>query len=195
MFCVSSTIERASRAAIVPIETLSWLWHSVDREWIVAGLQSFIASAVIAEQHSCMPLKPWCRPASRVVRFEARDQVRRQPGVELLVDDKLELSVDEVAEVGERDLERVHRLADVAAVEVAAALDAAAADVEQRVVVGRVDLDRDPPCTQASTSRSTPITCGAQRIEYLSCTWRSSSRNSAPSRPPANSSSLSSESS
>ena len=58
MFWASSTIVRASRAAIAPIETLSWLWHSVEREWIVAGLQSFIASAVIAEQHSCIPLKP-----------------------------------------------------------------------------------------------------------------------------------------
>ena len=27
-----STIERASRALIVPMETLSWLWASVERE-------------------------------------------------------------------------------------------------------------------------------------------------------------------
>ena len=58
MFWAISTIERASRAAIVPMETLSWLWASVEREWIVAGLHSFIASAVSAEQESCMPLKP-----------------------------------------------------------------------------------------------------------------------------------------
>jgi hypothetical protein len=31
---------------------------------MLAGLQSFSASAVIAEQRSCMPLNPWCRPAS-----------------------------------------------------------------------------------------------------------------------------------
>jgi hypothetical protein len=59
MFSASSTIERASRAAIEPIETLSWLCASVEREWIVAGLHSFIASAVIAEQHNCIPLNPW----------------------------------------------------------------------------------------------------------------------------------------
>ena len=34
--------------------------------------------------------------------------------------------------------------------------------------------------THVSTSRSTPLTCGAQRIEYWSCTWRSSSTKPAP---------------
>ena len=62
-----STIVRASRAAIVPMETLSWLWASVEREWMLAGLHSFNASAVSAEHESCMPLKPWCRPASASV--------------------------------------------------------------------------------------------------------------------------------
>ena len=64
MFWASSTIERASRAAIVPIETLSWLWASVEREWIVVGAHRCMASAVIADAQSCRPLKPWCSPAS-----------------------------------------------------------------------------------------------------------------------------------
>src|SRR5262249_61122128 len=33
----SSTTQRASRAAIVPMLTLSWLWASVERENDVAG--------------------------------------------------------------------------------------------------------------------------------------------------------------
>ena len=77
MFWASSTIERASRAAIVPIETLSWLWHSVEREWIVAGLQSFIASAVIAERAQLHSLEPVVQPRLGIGRVEARDQVRR----------------------------------------------------------------------------------------------------------------------
>ena len=58
MCCRISTIERASRAAIVPMETLSWLWASVEREWMLAGLHNFSASAVSAEHESCIPLKP-----------------------------------------------------------------------------------------------------------------------------------------
>ena len=76
--------------------------------------------------------------------LEARDQVGGQAPVELLVDDDLELAVDQVAEVGQGHLQGVHRLPDVSAVEVAAALDAPAGHVEQGVVVGGVDLDRDP---------------------------------------------------
>ena len=64
MLWAISTIVRASRAAIVPMLTLSWLCASVEREWMLAGLHSFSASAVSAEQQSCIPLKPWCRPAS-----------------------------------------------------------------------------------------------------------------------------------
>ena len=45
-------------AAIVPMETLSWLWASVEREWMLAGISSFNASAVSAEHASCIPLKP-----------------------------------------------------------------------------------------------------------------------------------------
>jgi hypothetical protein len=45
------------------------------------------------------------------------------------------LPVDQVAQVGERDLQRVHRLTDMAAVEVPAALRTVTPDIEQRVVV------------------------------------------------------------
>src|ERR671930_506701 len=94
--CASSTMARASRAAIEPMLTLSWLWASVEREWTLAGLDSFSASAV--------------------------------------VHDELELRVHQVAQVGDGDLQRVHRLGHVAAVEVAAALGPPAVRVEQRVV-------------------------------------------------------------
>ena len=59
-----------------------------------------------------------------VAGVERRDQIRGQARVELLVDEQRELAVDQIAEVRERDLERVHRLADMTAVEVAAALGA-----------------------------------------------------------------------
>ena len=43
----------------MPVETIGEFGTPrAEREWIVAGLQSFIASAVIAELQSCIPLKP-----------------------------------------------------------------------------------------------------------------------------------------
>ncbi|HRE17927.1 MAG TPA: 3-methyl-2-oxobutanoate hydroxymethyltransferase, partial [Rhodocyclaceae bacterium] len=39
--------------------TLSWLWHSVERENTEAGMVSFRASAVHAEAPICTALKPW----------------------------------------------------------------------------------------------------------------------------------------
>ena len=103
-----STIERASRAAIVPMLTLSWLWASVEREWMLAGLHSFSASAVSAEQRQLHALEAVVQARLGIVVGEVRDQVRRQADVELLVDDQLELAVHQVAEVGQRDLQRVH---------------------------------------------------------------------------------------
>ena len=70
------------------------------------------------------------QPGLGVGRVKARDEVGGQAAIELLVDHVSDLPVDQVAQVGQRHLQRVHRLADVAAVEVAAALDAAGAHVE-----------------------------------------------------------------
>ena len=46
---VSSRMRRQSRAAMVPMLTLSWLWHSVLRLNTLAGMVSFSASAASAE--------------------------------------------------------------------------------------------------------------------------------------------------
>ena len=56
---VSSSTRRQSRAAMVPMLTLSWLWHSVLRLKTLAGMVSFSASAVSAEAEICIALKPW----------------------------------------------------------------------------------------------------------------------------------------
>jgi Amidohydrolase len=71
----SSTIERPSRAEIVPIDTLSWLCASVERKWIVVGAHTCIASAVIADPHSCSHLivaghigYPWTEEIIAVAR-------------------------------------------------------------------------------------------------------------------------------
>ena len=43
---------------MVPMLTLSWLWHSVEREKADAGMVSFSASAVQAEQLICSAFRP-----------------------------------------------------------------------------------------------------------------------------------------
>ena len=105
----------------------------------------------------------------RVARIEPRDQVGGQPRVELLVDEQLELPVQEIAEVGERHLERVHRLPDVTAVEVATALDPLAPHVEQRVVIGGVDLRPDPLLhpVEHVTQHARHVGCAADRVAVL----------------------------
>ena len=55
---VRFTTSRAWRAAVAPMETLSWLWQAVERLKTVMGMQALSASAVSAEMASCMPLKP-----------------------------------------------------------------------------------------------------------------------------------------
>src|SRR5450759_5749459 len=52
-------IRAASRAAIVPMLTLSWLWDSVEREKEAAGMVALRASAVRAEAEVDMALNPW----------------------------------------------------------------------------------------------------------------------------------------
>jgi hypothetical protein len=72
---VSSTIRRQSRAAIVPMLTLSWLWHSVLRLKTLAGIVSFKASAASADAEICIALKPWCAARSgpeRATRLAGR---------------------------------------------------------------------------------------------------------------------------
>ncbi len=44
---------------MVPMLTLSWLWHSVEREKTLAGMVFFKASAVQALAPICTALKPW----------------------------------------------------------------------------------------------------------------------------------------
>ena len=44
---------------MVPMLTLSWLWHSVEREKTLAGIVFFRASAVQALAPICTALKPW----------------------------------------------------------------------------------------------------------------------------------------
>ena len=76
------------------------------------------------------------------------------------------LPVDQIGDVRDRDLEHVHRHARMAAVEIAAVQDIAGVGVEQRVVVGAVEFDLEHGARmKGSESSSTPITCGAQRIE------------------------------
>ncbi len=48
---------------MVPMLTLSWLWHSVERENTLAGMVSLSASAVQAETAICTALKPWLSAA------------------------------------------------------------------------------------------------------------------------------------
>src|SRR5258707_2750039 len=55
---VSSRIRRQSRAAMVPMLTLSWLCASVERENTLAGMVSLSASAVHADDDICTALKP-----------------------------------------------------------------------------------------------------------------------------------------
>ena len=60
---VSSHTRKASRAAMVPMLTLSWLCDSVERENEATGMDACKASAVSADSVICMPLKP-CRGAN-----------------------------------------------------------------------------------------------------------------------------------
>jgi hypothetical protein len=88
-------IVRASRAAIVPIDTfvlvVAFGGSRVDRR----RLQSFNASAVIAEQHSWGALAV-VETCLWLIGAHLRDQVGRQPEVEFLVDEQLELAVHQV---------------------------------------------------------------------------------------------------
>jgi len=62
--CIAATrsvklqIRSASRAAIVPILTLSWLCDSVERENDAAGIVPFKASAVSADEEMDIALNP-----------------------------------------------------------------------------------------------------------------------------------------
>ncbi|MNT81292.1 hypothetical protein D3C72_2208720 [compost metagenome] len=47
--------------------TLSWLWHSVERENAVAGMVCLSASAVHAEAPICTAFRPWFSGASAPV--------------------------------------------------------------------------------------------------------------------------------
>ena len=53
---------KQSRAAIVPMLTLSWLCDSVEREKDAAGIVALRASAASADDAIDMALKPWRRP-------------------------------------------------------------------------------------------------------------------------------------
>ena len=64
-------MRRQSRAAIVPMLTLSWLCDSVLRENAAAGIVSLSASAVSAEVEMPIALKPWLPPPFGV-RFSGR---------------------------------------------------------------------------------------------------------------------------
>ena len=69
---VSSRTRTQSRAAMVPMLTLSWLWFSVLRLNTLAGIVAFRASAVSADAVICMALNPWCAassPAGAPTRF------------------------------------------------------------------------------------------------------------------------------
>ena len=60
---------------MVPMLTLSWLWHSVEREKTLAGMVCLSASAVQAETPICTALKPWliiCRSSGAPERLLGR---------------------------------------------------------------------------------------------------------------------------
>ncbi|MCY1310745.1 hypothetical protein D9M70_609700 [compost metagenome] len=60
---------------MVPMLTLSWLWHSVERENTEAGMVFFSASAVQAETLICSAFRPWLMAARGPVaadRFAGR---------------------------------------------------------------------------------------------------------------------------
>jgi hypothetical protein len=60
---------------MVPMLTLSWLWHSVEREKTLAGMLFFSASAVQAETAICTAFNPWftvLRAATAPDRFAGR---------------------------------------------------------------------------------------------------------------------------
>ena len=163
---LSSRTRRASRAAIVPIVTLSWLWHSVVRLNTLAGMVSFSASAVSAEAAICIALKPWWAARSGVgARHQVRGQAVARPGVA----EQRELAVEEVGDVRDGGLEPVHRERDVAAVEVAAVEDVAGVGVDERVVVRAVDLDleRAPHGGQRVEQHADHVRRAADRVAVL----------------------------
>src|ERR1035441_1523337 len=90
------------------------------------------------------PLEPMMQPDFGIIGVEERDEIWRQSHVELLIDDNLELTVNEVAQVCQGNFERIHSLCYVATVKVAAALHTPLIEIEQRIVVGGIDLNRDP---------------------------------------------------
>ncbi len=75
---------------------------------------------------------------------QPRNKIRSQPVVESLVHDQFELALQEITDTGHRRLERIHRHADMPAVEVSGIVDTLGLRIEQWVVVRRVDLDTDP---------------------------------------------------
>jgi hypothetical protein len=159
---VSSSTRRQSRAAMVPMLTLSWLWHSVERENTLAGMVSFRASAVHADTPDLHGLEA---VVDRRALATASGEVLRQSMVVLVVDQQGQLAVQQVGEIGHRGLQRVHGEGDVAAVEMPAVQHQFGITVDQRVVVGAVELVLDVLAHPGSASSSTPMTCGAQRIE------------------------------
>src|ERR1039458_4735242 len=89
-------------------------------------------------------LEPMMQSDFFIIGVEERDEIWCQSHVELLINDNLELTVNEVAQVCQSDFERIHSLCYVATVEVAAALNTPIVEIEQRVVIGGIHLNRDP---------------------------------------------------
>ena len=98
----SSRIRRQSRAAIVPMLTLSWLCDSVLRENDAAGSVSLSASAVSAEVEIPIALKPWLPPPFGV---EVLGQAAARRGRA----QELHLAVEQIGDARHRALEPVHR--------------------------------------------------------------------------------------
>jgi hypothetical protein len=107
-------------------------------------------------------LKPWLIGARSPT---ARRQVLRQAVVVTRVDQQGQLAVQQVGEVGDRRLQRVHRDRDVAAVEVAAVQHQLGVPSMSGLSLALLSSFSMSRASRAARRASTPMTCGAQRIE------------------------------
>ena len=128
-----SRASMAVTAACIPRLTTSWLYCSVGSEWMELGPAIWRMAQARLVMLNCMPLNPELTPGSGV-------RLAGRPCVESIVHQHRDQRVGPVGHGGEIDLPGVQQAGDVAAVEIAGFVQDAGFGIDQRIVVGRIDL-------------------------------------------------------